>query len=160
MSRILLKAVFFIAAAMLFSSCAKVPQEIISPSISLKAGNSDEAGMVSLNFTGSLKNENDSTVFLNVKGEVAVLDSKNNPLLHIPFDLPSILPFETGIIQVRMEKNRSDLEPLMRELAIDFDTLVKKGEPENRFPDEKMIVLKNLSLEKKGIAEILKGKLK
>ena len=160
MLRILIKAVIIMATAVLFSACAKVPQEIISPSLSFKAENADKAGMVSLNFTGGLKNENDSTVFLNVKGEVAVLDSKNNPLLIVPFDIPSILPFETGIVQVRMEKSLQDLEPLMNDLGVDYEGLVKKGEPQNLFPEERNVVLKNLSLEKKGIVEILEGKLK
>jgi len=160
MSRILIKAICFMAGAMLFSACAKIPQEIISPSLSLKAGAAGEAGMVSLNFTGGLKNENDSTVFLNVKGEVAVMDNKNNPVLLVPFTLPSILPFETGVVQVRLVKDRVELEPLMKEMGIDFDLLVKEGEPANRFPDENKVVLRNLSLEKKGIVEILKGKIK
>jgi len=160
MSSIIKKFICITAVAVMFSACAKIPQEIISPSLSLKAGAADEAGMVSLNFTGGLKNDNDSTVFLNVKGEVAVMDSNNNPILLVPFDLPSILPFETGIVQVRMEKDRGELEPLMKEMGIDFDGLVKNGESANRFPDENKVVLKNLSLEKKGIVEILEGKMK
>ena len=160
MSSIIKQIICITAVAVMFSACAKIPQEIISPSLSLKAGAADEAGMVSLNFTGGLKNENDSTVFLNVKGEVAVMDSKNNPILIVPFTLPSILPFETGIVQVRVVKERGELEPLMKEMGIDFEGLEKNGEPANRFPDENKIVLKNLSLEKKGIVEILKGKIK
>ena len=66
------------AAVMLLSSCAKIPEEVVSPALSLKSVGGDESRMVSINFTGGLKNVNDSTVFLNVKGEVAVIDKDKN----------------------------------------------------------------------------------
>lgn len=148
------------AAVLLLSSCAKIPEEVVSPALSLKAVKGDESNMVSINFTGGLKNVNDSTVFLNVKGEVAVIDSEKNILLKIPFTLPSILPFETGIIQTEISMKSGEVAPLFTEFGVDAEKFIKSGESQNFFPDEGKIVLKNLSLEKRGIVEILEGKVK
>ncbi len=152
------KIVLCSIAVMFVSSCAKVPEEVISPALSLKPLSGDESGMVSINFTGGLKNTNDSTVFLNVKGEVAVMDNAKNILLKIPFGLPSILPFETGIIQTEISMKSGDVIPLLAEFDVDADTFFAGKEPQNLFPDDKKIVLNDLSLEKKCIIEILEGK--
>lgn len=148
------------AAVLLLSSCAKIPEEVVSPALSLKAVKGDESNMVSINFTGGLKNVNDSTVFLNVKGEVAVIDSEKNILLKIPFTLPSILPFETGIIQTEISMKSGEVAPLFTEFGVDAEKFIKSGESQNFFPDEGKIILKKLSLEKRGIVEILEGKVK
>jgi hypothetical protein len=154
------KIVLLSAAVLIFSSCAKIPQEIVSPAISVKAVKGEKAEMVNLNFTGGLKNENDSTVFLNVKGEIAVMDSSENILLTVPFELPSVLPFETGIIQKEISATREEITPLLKESGIDTEKFFKNYGSENFFPDDNKIVLKKLSLEKKGIVEILEGKIK
>lgn len=145
-------------AAMFLSSCAKIPEEVVSPALSLKPVSGDESGMVSINFTGGIKNANDSTVFLNVKGEVAVMDNAKKILLKIPFSLPSILPFETGIIQTEISIKSGEVLPLFAEFGVDADNFFTGKEPQNFFPDDEKVVLKNLSLEKKGIVEILESK--
>lgn len=152
--------VLLCAAVLIFSSCAKIPQEVVSPAISVKAVKGGEAEMVNLNFTGGIKNENDSTVFLNVKGEIAVMDRSSNVLLTVPFELPSVLPFETGIIQEELSGTKEKIAPLLNEAGIDTEKFFKTGESENFFPDDNKIVLKKLSLEKKGIVEILEEKVK
>lgn len=146
------------AAVMLLSSCAKIPEEVVSPALSLKSVGGDESSMVSINFTGGLKNVNDSTVFLNVKGEVAVIDKDKNILLKVPFSLPSILPFETGIIQTEISFKSGEVIPLLNEFGVDADKFINSRESQNFFPDDDKIVLKNMSFEKKGIVEILEGK--
>jgi len=152
------KIVLCSIAVMFLSSCAKIPEEIVSPAFSFKPAGSDEPGVVSINFTGGLKNANDSTVFLNVKGEVAVMDNAKNILLKIPFSLPSILPFETGIIQTEISIKSEEAIPLFFEFGIDADNFFASREPQNFLPDDEKVVLKNFSLEKKGIVEILEGK--
>ena len=154
------KAVLLCAAALIFSSCAKIPQEVVSPAISVKAVKGENAEMVKLNFTGGIKNENDSTVFLNVKGEIAVMDSSRNILLTLPFELPSVLPFETGIIQKEITGTREEITPLLKDSGIDAEKFFADNGSENFFPDDSKIELKKLSLEKKGIVEILEGKIK
>lgn len=154
------KIVLLSAAVLMFSSCAKIPQEVVSPAISVNAVKGEEAGMVNLNFTGGLKNINDSTVFLNVKGEIAVMDSSENIVLTVPFELPSVLPFETGIIQEEISATREEITPLLKDSGIDTEKFFKNYESENFFPDDNKVILKKLSLEKKGIVEILEGKIK
>jgi hypothetical protein len=154
------KIVLLSAAVLMFSSCAKIPQEVVSPAISVKAVKGEEAGMVNLNFTGGLKNINDSTVFLNVKGEIAVMDSSENIVLTVPFELPSVLPFETGIIQEEISATQDEITPLLKDSGIDTEKFFKNYGSENFFPDDNKVILKILSLEKKGIVEILEGKIK
>ena len=154
------KIILLSAAVLMFSSCAKIPQEVVSPAISVQAVAGEKAGMVNLNFTGGLKNENDSTVFLNVKCEIAVMDSSENILLTVPFELPSVLPFETGIIQEVISRTKDEITPLLTDSGIDAEKFFADNGSENFFPDDNKIVLKKLSLEKKGIVEILEGKIK
>jgi len=150
---------FLSAAALIFTSCAKMPDRVLSPSI--KAG--VEAGAeknYSLFFTGGIKNENSSTAFLNMEGRVKILSDSGEIIATVPFKIPAILPFETGVIKEKIELKPEESVKLFAAFSISPEKLGTPEEQGTRFMEEKNIKLTSVKSEKKDILKLLGEKIK
>jgi hypothetical protein len=147
-----------LALLLALTACAKKPESPLSPSVKIGVEKKGEDQIFIVNFTCGLKNENDSTAFINTEG---VIEVKNNStvVLSVPFKIPAILPFETGVIQERVELNSDQVSPLLELLSIKKEQFESGEEQGNRFIEDQNIVLKKLNLEKKDVIELLRSKL-
>ena len=141
------------------TSCAKKPDTPLSPSVKINVEKNGDEKNFAVYFTCGLKNENDSTAFINTEGMIEIKNKNGSAILSVPFKTPVILPFETGIIQERIVLKPDQISPLFDLLSINIDKLDSGEEPGNRFIEEQNIVLKKLTLEKKDIKELLRSKI-
>jgi len=141
------------------TSCAKKPDIPLSPSVKINIEKKGEEKIFTAYFTCGLKNENDSTAFTNVEGIIEIKNKNNAVVLSIPFKVPAILPFETGIVQERIELKPEHITPLLDLFSINIDKLDSGEEQGNRFIEEQYISIKKIKLEKKDIIELLRSKI-
>ena len=154
------KPVIILALLLMLTSCAKIPESPLSPSVKINTEKKGEEKIFAVNFTCGLKNENDSTAFINTDGVIEIKNNAGAAVLSIPFKTPLILPYETGVIQERIELNENQVTPLLDLLVIKKEQLDSGEESGNRFIEDSNISIKKLSLEKKDIIELLRSKLK
>lgn len=148
-----------LALMLALTACAKKPESPLSPSVKIGVEKKGEDKIFIVNFTCGLKNENDGTAFINAEGVIEVKNSSGTVVLSVPFRIPAILPFETGVIQERVELNSDQVSPLLELLSIKKEQFESGEEQGNRFIEDQNIVLKKLNLEKKDIIELLRSKL-
>ena len=153
------KLVLPLALLLALTACAKKPESPLSPSVKIGVEKKGENKIFVVSFTCGLKNENDSTAFINVDGVVDVKSSGGTTVLTVPFKIPAILPFETGVVQERVELNSDQVTPLLDLLSIKREQLESGEEQGNRFIEDENIVIKKLSLEKKDIIELLRSRI-
>jgi len=142
------------------TACAKKPEAPLSPSVKIEVVKKGEGNLFAVNFTCGLKNENDSTSFVDVNGLIEIKNSSGITVLSIPFKTAVILPFETGIIQERIELTADQAAPLFAMLSIKKEQIESGEEQGNRFIEDQNIVIKKLDMDKKDIIELLRSKLK
>jgi len=124
------------------TACAKKPEAPLSPSVKIGIEKKGEDKVFAVYFTCGLKNENDSTAFLNVAGVIEVKNSSGTVIFTVPFKIASILPFETGIIQERIELTDSQITPLFDLLAIKKEQIESGEKQGNRFIEDQNIAIK------------------
>ncbi|HNX25551.1 MAG TPA: hypothetical protein PKG60_16000 [Spirochaetota bacterium] len=149
-----------LALLLALTACARKPESPLSPSVKIGVEKKGEDKIFAVNFTCGLKNENDSTAFTNINGVIEVKNNSSEILLTVPFKIPAILPFETGIVQERIELTADEASPLLDLLAIKKEQIESGEDQGNRFIEDRNIVIKKLDLEKKDIIELLRSKLK
>ncbi len=154
-----LRITLILAAIALITSCAKTPEKILSPSIKAEVVQVSEKSFV-IYFTGGLKNENDSTAFVNVEGTALIISDTGEKLLTIPFRIPAILPFETGVIKEKIDVRGETAEKIMNMFSVSVEKLGTPDEPGNRFIEDKNIKLVSLKFDTKNIVRLLKEKVK
>jgi len=152
--------IFSLAILISLTACAKIPESPLSPSVKIGVEKNGDNKIFAVNFTCGLKNENDSTAFTNINGVFEVKNARNIIVLSVPFKSEVILPFETGIIQERVDLTSDQITPLLDLLSIKKDQLESGEEQGNRFIDDQSIVLKKINLDKTDIIELLRSKLK
>lgn len=147
-----------VSVLLLFTACAKKPEKANSPSIKIGIEKRGTENIYVADFTCTLKNENDSTAFMNAAGTINIKDDSGNLLLPVPFTVKTILPFEAGMVLQRIELKESEAAPLMQFLGMSADKLISGEDPGARPLEDKNIELTGLKLEKKDIIDLLKGK--
>ena len=151
--------IFLLIVLLSITSCAKKPDTPLSPSVKINVEKNGDEKTFAVYFTCGLKNENDSTAFINTSGVIDIKNKNGSAILSVPFKIPVILPFETGIIQERIVLKPDQIMPLLDLLSISMDKLDSGEEQGNRFIEEQNIALKKLTLEKKDIKELLRSKI-
>lgn len=142
------------------SSCVKKPENPVSPSVKIGMEKKGDSSIFSVYFTCGLKNENDSTAFINVDGLIAIKNNSGIPVLTVPFKTAVILPFETGVVQEKIELTPDQAAPLLDFLSIKKERIESGEEPGNRIIDDRNVEMKKLDMEKKDIIELLRSKVK
>lgn len=158
----LLKKELILSMALItgLSACAKIPEAPLSPSVKIAVEKKGEDKIFAVNFTCGLKNENDSTAFTDVSGLIEIKNNAGITVLSVPFKTASILPFETGIIQERIEMTSDQVTPLMELLSLKKEQVESGEDQGNRFIDDSNIVMKKPDMTKTDIIKLLRSKLK
>lgn len=143
--------------ALVLSGCAKMPEKLVSPTIKIEPVVKDNKELYKLMVSTGIQNENSDTAFVDMKGSVVFLDGKTR-VLAIPFMLPVILPFDTGIIEAEKTYTESEIMPLVILFGSDKEKLMNEKVLERSFIDEKNITFELTGCEKKNILDLLKDK--
>ena len=152
------KTAALLCVLILFTACAKKPEKANSPSIKIGIEKRGTENVYIADFTCTLKNENDSTAFVNAAGTINIKDDNGTLLLPVQFNVKTILPFEAGVVLQRIELKENEAAPLMQFLGMSPDKLLSGEDTGARPLEDKNIELAVLKLEKKEIIDLLKGK--
>jgi len=159
MYKLYLKGILLLAALSLVTSCAKTPERVISPSVKAAVVQGEEKSWTVF-FTGGIKNENDSTAFINIEGNILLVSDSGEKLTLIPFKIPAILPFETGVIKEKIDIKGETAEKIFSMLSIAPDKLGTPDEQGSRFLEDKNVKLDSIKFEKKDIVKLLGEKVR
>ena len=143
--------------ALVLSGCAKMPEKLVSPTMKIEPVVKDNKELYKLMVSTGIQNENSDTAFVDMKGSVVFLDGKTR-VLAIPFTLPVILPFDTGIIEAEKTYTESEIMPLVTLFGSDKEKLMNEKVLERSFIDEKNITFELTEYGKKNILDLLKDK--
>jgi hypothetical protein len=143
---------------LLFTACAKKPEKAGSPSVKIGIEKRGAENIYIADFTCTLKNENDSTAFVNAEGTINIKDNSGKILLAVPFTVKTILPFEAGMVLQRVELKETEAAPLLQFLGMSADKLISGEDTGARPLEDANVELAGLKLEKKEIIDLLKGK--
>jgi len=152
------KTAVILCVLLLFTACAKKPDKANSPSIKIGIEKRGTENVYIADFTCTLKNENDSTAFVNAGGTINIKDDSGKVILAVPFTVKAILPFEAGVVLQRIELRENEAAPLMQFLGMSADKLLSGEDSGARPLEDKNVELAGLKLEKKEIIDLLKGK--
>ncbi len=146
---------------LLFSSCAKSPEGVQSPSIKIEAVTENEHTTFKLWVSGGIKNENSGTALIDYAGTLNFIDPSDGGKVveSIPFKLPVILPFDSAVINETVSRSEKELEPLMKLLKINREELIKEGSVEKINILNSLVKLDAVSFKTKEITKLLKEKL-
>ncbi|HPS56685.1 MAG TPA: hypothetical protein PK514_01140 [Spirochaetota bacterium] len=158
MSQIFKVTAAVVSMLLLFTACAKKPENVLSPAIKIGIEKRGSENIYIADFTCTLKNENDSTAFMNAAGTLNIKDDSGKILLPVPFTVKTILPFEAGVVLQRIELKENEAAPLLQFLGISADKLISGEDAGARPLEDKNVELSGLKLEKKEIIDLLKGK--
>lgn len=147
-----------IVIAVNLTGCAKVPDKLITPTLSIETKGGEE---YTLSLSAGIQNENSDIAFLDVKGNVVFYDpdSSGATVLAVPFELPVILPFDTGIIEVQKAYSEKDIMPLVTLMGSDREKLLIEKSMERTFIEKNKIGLELSGYQKKKILDLLKEKI-
>lgn len=159
MYKINVRTAIIISILLFFTSCAKTPEKVLSPSVKAAVVQGEDKSW-SVYFTGGIKNENDSTAFINVEGSVVLVNDSGGEVVSIPFKIPAILPFETGIIKEKIDIKGDTAGKVFNMLSVSPDKLGTPDEPGNRFLEDKNVKLDSIIFQKKDIVKLLGEKIK
>jgi hypothetical protein len=152
--------ILLMALLMGLSACAKIPEAPLSPSVKIAFEKKGDVNIVTVNFTCGLKNENDSTAFTDIDGLIEIKNSTGITVLAVPFKSAAILPFETGIIQEKIDLTADQAAPLFNLLSIKKEQIESGEDQGSRFIEDQNVIMKKLVMNKTDIIELLRSKLK
>lgn len=143
--------------AVFLVSCAPAPEKIVSPSISVEEVEAVGGDAYRFIFTAGLRNENGMTAFTDVSGEVVVSSASGTELFRIPFEMPVILPFDTGLIEKEFTRQGDDAMSLIDSLDMDRERLARDKRVEGIYIDESRAGLKKFNFKRRNIVSYLKS---
>ena len=95
-----------------------------------------------------------------MEGRVKILSDSGEIIATVPFKIPAILPFETGVIKEKIELKPEESVKLFAAFSISPEKLGTPEEQGTRFMEEKNIKLSSVKSEKKDILKLLGEKIK
>lgn len=146
-----------IVIALSLAGCTKVPDRLITPTLAIEAQGS---AVYTLSLSAGLQNENSDIALLDVKGNVVFYDPDRSgaTVLAVPFELPVILPFDTGIIEVQKTYSEKEIIPLVTLLGSDREKLMHEKSMERTFIEKNKIGIELSGYQKRKILDLLKDK--
>jgi hypothetical protein len=141
--------------------CAKMPEKLVTPTLRIEPAVVDNKEAYKLELNTGLQNENSGTALLNVKGAVFFKDagSASHRVMTLPFEIPAILPFDTGLISIEKTFSESEIMPLVNLLGSDKEKLSADKALERAFTDDATLGFEITGYQKKDIIELLKERL-
>jgi len=150
-----------LAVCLAATGCAKLPEKLVSPMLKIEPALVDNREMYRLTLNTGLQNENNSTALLDVKGSVyfKAAGSKSPRVMTLPFVVPVILPFDTGLIDIEKTFAENEIMPLVKLLGSDREKLQSEKLLERTFMDDSTIGFEINGYAKKDIIDLLKERL-
>lgn len=150
-----------IAFCLFATGCAKLPEKLVSPTLKIEPVVVDNKESYKLTLTTGLQNENSSTALVNVKGVVFFNEAgkKSARVLPLPFEVPVLLPFDTGLIDIEKTFPENEIMPLVKLLGSDMERLRSEKGLERTFMEDNSIGFEITSYARKDIVELLKERL-
>ncbi len=149
--------IVILGSGLIFIGCAKMPAKLVSPTLKIEPVVKDNKELFKLTLSTGIQNENSDTAFIDMKGLIFFSDAGTH-VLTIPFHLPVVLPFDTGIIEAEKTYSESEIMPLVTLFGSDKEKLLNEKVLERSFVDEKNIGFELTGCEKKNILDVLKDK--
>ena len=146
------------ASGLIFIGCAKIPDKLVTPTLKIETVVKDNKEMYKMMLSAGIQNENSDVALINMKGTIFFSDAGSR-ILTLPFAIPIVLPFDTGIIEVENVYTEKEIMPLVALLGSDKEKLVKDRGIERSFMEDKNIGFEMTGYEKKNILDILRDKL-
>ncbi|PKL38007.1 MAG: hypothetical protein CVV44_12625 [Spirochaetae bacterium HGW-Spirochaetae-1] len=154
-----LSGALFALVVLFFTGCTVKPENVASPSVKIDFAIQDNKEVYTVHFSGGIRNENNSVAFLNMKGTIRLIDPETKKAVDsFPFEVPVILPFDTGILDLQVVRTDAEIGPLLDLLKINREQLVSEGSSSGNFIEENDLVLTDLGYEKKNIITLLQEK--
>jgi hypothetical protein len=153
-------SIWMIFACLVMSGCSKIPGKLISPTIKIEPSIAENKEVFILKFHAGIHNENSDIALMHVKGAVVFYDTedKNAKIMALPFELPVILPFETGVIEINRSYSENEIMPLVTLLGSDREKLINEKGIERSLMDDKKVSLEIAEYRKENVLEVLKRK--
>jgi hypothetical protein len=145
-------------SGLIFIGCAKIPDKLVTPTLKIESVVQDNREMYKMMLSSGIQNENSAVALINVKGTIFFSDAGTR-ILTLPFTIPVVLPFDTGIIEVEKVYTENEIMPLVTLLGSDKEKLEKDRGIERSFMEDKNIGFELTGYEKKNILDILRDKL-
>lgn len=149
--------VLIVLLILLTTACAKKPEQPVSPAIQIAIETRNTEKYCIIDFSCALKNENDSTAFMNITGDINVKDNNKTLVLKVPFAIKVMLPFDSGRIMQRIELKESEAAALMQFLDTSTEKIESGEDSGGRPLEDKNVEIGALKYEKKDIIDLLKG---
>jgi hypothetical protein len=147
-----------VVSGLIFAGCAKMPDKLVTPTLKIEPVVKDNKELYKMMLSTGIQNENSEVAFLNVKGTIFFSDTGSR-ILTVPFTIPVVLPFDTGIIEIEKTYAENEIMPLVTLLGSDKEKLLNDKALERSFMDDKTIGFELTGFEKKNILDMLKEKL-
>ena len=139
-----------------FISCSPAPETTVSPSLGIELVQENGRDIYRFTFTAGIRNENDSTLFTDVSGEIVVSGENKKEIFRVPFSSAVILPFDTAIIEKVFTREAEEARPLLDAYEVDSDRLLREKKISGVFIDESRTRFEGLHLKRKNIVSYLK----
>jgi len=152
--------VWMLSACLIFSGCAKIPDKLLSPTIKIEPMIKDNKEVYNLKLNAGIQNDNSDTALMDVRGAVVLYDpaSKETQRITFQFEIPLILPFETGVIEIQNVYSENEIMPIVILLGSDKEKLINDKGMERSILDDKKVKLDISGYKKESILDILKRK--
>ncbi len=143
----------------LFVGCAKIPDNFITPTVKVVSSVENNKEMFIMEFSGSLKNDNDSTALIDVSGKIQFIDPQQKSVVEtLDFKIPVILPYASEIVSAKIQGDEKKIFSLMELFKMSREKLQSQGVV-NTYIDGSVIKLADLSYKKINIIKLLKEKI-
>jgi hypothetical protein len=152
--------IVILSSCLIVTGCAKLPDKLVTPTLKIETAMKDNQPVYKLLVNTGIQNENSDTALINVKGNIFFLDAgkAEKKVMTIPFELPIILPFDTGIIELEKTYTEKEIEPLLALMGSNKDKLQSDKNLERSFVDDKNIGFELTAYGKKNILDVLREK--
>ena len=152
--------VWMLSACLIFSGCAKIPDKLLSPTIKIEPMIKDNKEVYNLKLNAGIQNDNSDIALRDVRGAVVLYDpaSKETQRITFQFEIPLILPFETGVIEIQNVYSENEIMPIVILLGSDKEKLINDKGMERSILDDKKVKLDISGYKKESILDILKRK--
>ena len=156
-SRVIL---ILLCAFLIMAGCTKIPEKLMSATVRIEQTIKDNKELYSLKLNGGIQNENSDIALMNVRGTIVFYNSGsgNATIMALPFTLPAVLPFETGVVEITKTYSENEIMPLVTLLGSDKEKLITDKGLERTLSDDKKVRLEISGYKKEKILDLIERK--
>ncbi|TAL34433.1 MAG: hypothetical protein EPN93_11970 [Spirochaetes bacterium] len=150
----------YIALALVLAGCAKAPDRLESPSMTIRAHARDGKAAFTLTLAAALHNGTSDTVFLDYRARIVFRDPgkdvKETVATVLTLKVGSLYPFATAPVRIEVTGSAEEFAPLFAVFGIPPDEVVKAGSAEDIEIGDELIGLENITYRTADIHTLIK----